>query len=186
MLIGVVLFLCLTVFVNYRGNKVPRWIGACLLTAILPVFATESLPAQSAAISNGATVYIEPMNGYENYLAAAFAKKHVPLAIVSDRNRAQYLITSTIAERPPNSPAVVINNDIGNTTNNAFQNGFNRGFRSYGSTSASMSLVDAHSSQVLFAYSVGKHANTNQIQSTAEACAKHLKEFIEKQNKIAP
>jgi hypothetical protein len=35
-------------------------------------------------------------------------------------------------------------------------------------------------SQLVFAYSVGKAANTNQVQSTAEACAKHLKEFIEK------
>lgn len=122
-LTGFVLFLCLIVFVNYRGNKVPRWIGVCLLAAMLLVFVTESLPAQSAGISSGATVYIEPMNGYENYLAAAFAKKHVPLAIVSDRNRARYLITSTIAERPSDTPAVVINNDIGNTTNGAFQNG---------------------------------------------------------------
>jgi hypothetical protein len=41
-----------------------------------------------------------------------------------------------------------------------------------GSTSASISVIDAHSSQIVFAYAVGQAGNTNQIQSTAEACAK--------------
>jgi hypothetical protein len=49
-----------------------------------------------------------------------------------------------------------------------------------GATSAGISVIDAHSSQIVFAYAVGKAGSTNQIQSTAEACAKHLKTFIEK------
>jgi hypothetical protein len=40
--------------------------------------------------------------------------------------------------------------------------------------------MDAHSSQIVFAYAVGKAGSTNQVQSAAEACAKHLREFIEK------
>jgi hypothetical protein len=44
-------------------------------------------------------------------------------------------------------------------------------------------VVDVHSSQIVFAYAVGKAGNSNQIQSTAEACAKHLSEFIEKPKK---
>jgi hypothetical protein len=40
--------------------------------------------------------------------------------------------------------------------------------------------MTSRSPQIVFAYSVGKSANTNQLQSAAEACAKHLKEFIEK------
>jgi hypothetical protein len=54
---------------------------------------------------------------------------------------------------------------------------------SFGRTSASISVIDAHTSQIVFAYSVGKAANTNQLQSTVEACAKHLNEFIEKSEK---
>jgi hypothetical protein len=49
-----------------------------------------------------------------------------------------------------------------------------------GATSASISIIDAHSSQIVLAYAVGKAGNTNQIQSAAEACTKHLKEFMEK------
>jgi hypothetical protein len=44
-------------------------------------------------------------------------------------------------------------------------------------------VIDAHSSQIVFAYAVGKAGSTNQVQSAAEACAKHLKEFIEKVKK---
>jgi hypothetical protein len=46
----------------------------------------------------------------------------------------------------------------------------------------SISIVDPHSSQIVFAYSAGK-AGTNQFQKTAAACAKSLKEFIEKSEK---
>lgn len=42
---------------------------------------------------------------------------------------------------------------------------------------------DAKSSQIIYAYAMGKAGDMNQIQSTAEACAKHLKAFIEKQEK---
>ena len=51
-----------------------------------------------------------------------------------------------------------------------------------GSTSTSIAIVDPHSSQVVFAYAAGK-AGANQLQRTAEDCAKHMKEFIEKSEK---
>lgn len=146
--------------------------------------------AQSPRIKSGSTVYIEPMDGYETYLAAAFAKKHVPLVVVTDKNEAEYLIRSTVSQQSPNQPAVVVNNSVNNNTAGpgAFlvqQSAIRQSQRSalYGETSASISIVDVHSAQVLFAYSVGKSRNTNQVQSTAEACAKHLKKFIEKSEK---
>jgi hypothetical protein len=51
-----------------------------------------------------------------------------------------------------------------------------------GSTSVSIAVVDPRSSQIVFAYSAGK-AGSNQFEKTAEACAKSLKEFIEKSEK---
>jgi hypothetical protein len=133
-------------------------------------------------------VYIEPMGGYETYLAAAIAKKHVPLIVVADKDKAEYIIRSTVSQQGPNQPAVVVNNSVNNNTAGpgAFleqQSAIHQSQRSalYGETSASISVVDAQSSQIIFAYSVGKSRNTNQVQSTAEACAKHLKKFIEKQ-----
>jgi uncharacterized protein YfaP (DUF2135 family) len=145
--------------------------------------------AQAPQIKSGATVYIEPMDGYETYLAAAIAKKNVPLVVVADKGKADYFITSSVSQKAPVQPAVVINdsiNNVNNGSNNTQNAGSQGGFprpRSFGQTSASISVIDSHSSQIVFAYSVGKRANTNQLQSTAEACAKHLKEFIEKPKK---
>jgi hypothetical protein len=31
------------------------------------------------------------MGGYETYLAAAFTKKHVPLIVVADKDKAEYI-----------------------------------------------------------------------------------------------
>lgn len=152
--------------------------------------------AQSEQIKSGATVYVEPMGGYETYLAAAFAKKKVPLVIVADKTKADFLITSTVSHTTPSQPAVVVNNSNTNiaasgdaTVNDTPASAVERGFEeaharqaARGITSASISIVNAHSSQVVFAYAVGKNTN-NQLQSTAEACAKHLKEFIEKSEK---
>ncbi|HEU5340152.1 hypothetical protein [Edaphobacter sp.] len=142
--------------------------------------------AQAPHMKSGSAVYIEPMDGYETYLAAAIAKKHVPLVVVADEDKADYIIRSSISQKRPSQPAVVVNNTT-NVNSNSYPRvgGFPRaGYGSnFGSTSASISVVDVHSSQIVFAYSVGKGRNTNQIQSTAEACAKHLKEFIEKSGK---
>lgn len=145
--------------------------------------------AQAPQIKSGATVYIEPMGGYETYLAAALVRKQVSLVVVADKTKADYIISSSVSQKAPAQPAVVINNSVNNVNNgsgNTQNAGSHGGFPksgSFGQTSASISVIDGHSSQIVFAYSVGKSANTNQLQSTAEACAKHLKEFIEKPKK---
>ena len=54
---------------------------------LLFAFAVSTF-AQAPQIPPNATVYIEPMDGYETYLAAAFAKKHVPLTLVADKDKA--------------------------------------------------------------------------------------------------
>jgi hypothetical protein len=137
--------------------------------------------AQIPQLKSGSTVYIEPMDGYETYLSAAILKKHVPLVVVTDKEKAEYTITSSVSQLAPNTPAVVINNTNGDN-NGSPHSGFPTP-RNFGRTNASISVIDNHSSQVAFAYAVGKSRDTNQLQSTAEACAKHLKEFIEKAEK---
>jgi len=156
------------------------------LVGILLLACSTICLAQMSQIKSGATVYIERMDGYETYLAAAIAKKHVPLIVVADKGKADYFITSSVSQRGPVAPAVVIHNTNVNGRDNNVSTGSHGGFptaRNFGHTSASISVIEAQSSQIVYAYSVGKSANTNQIQSTAEACAKHLKEFIEKTNK---
>jgi len=51
-----------------------------------------------------------------------------------------------------------------------------------GQSNTSVSVVDSKSSQIVFAHSAGK-GWTNQLQKTAEDCAKQLKDFIEKSQK---
>jgi hypothetical protein len=170
----------------FHERAIMRRFLAVLLVACCVVCA-----AQSRQIKSEATAYIEPMDGYETDLAAAFMKKHVPLILVADPHKADYIITSSMAHRDPSQPAVVVNNSNTNVAHggatggsgNSVAQAMNRPRQDYGATRASISVIAAQSSEVVFAYSVGKHANTNQVQSTAEACAKHLKEFIGKSQK---
>ncbi len=149
-----------------------------------------------AVQQSGATVYIDPMGGYETYLAAAIAKKHVPLIVVADRHKATYIITSTVAHEDlsDDQPAVEVNNSNTVATNGnmngdspaarvqaSMQQGYASGAegRALGETSASIAVIDTRSSRIVFAYAAGR-MGTNQIQKTADDCAKHLRPFIEK------
>jgi hypothetical protein len=151
--------------------------------------------AQTPRIRSGATVYIMPMRGYETNLAAALSKKHVPLVIVEDRSKADFVLRSNVNHSQPGQPAVVINNS--NTTvinggNDAWNQGWQLGQQAsarraaaknaMGVFSASISLVDPISSQVIFSYATAKMGQ-KQVQETAEDCAKHLKDFVGMQKK---
>ena len=156
--------------------------------------------AQAPQIKSGSTVYIEPMGGYETYLAAAFTKRHVPLIVVADKDKAAYIVTSTVAHKDLSGgqPAVVVNNSNTNVANGdangniAWNQGWEQGQqraaaraaqrRALGETSASIAILNPQTSQIVFAYSAGK-MGTNQLQKTAEDCAKDLKESIEKKKK---
>ena len=155
--------------------------------------------AQAPQIKSGATVYIEPMGGYEAYLAAAFVKRRVPLAIVTDKTKAAYIIKSTVSQNVPSTPQVVVNNSAtatvnqGDNSNQAFNQGWQSGEEAaarraarraaLGSTSVSISVIDVNSSQIVFASSADKGGTTDQVTKTADACAKNLKEFIERSEK---
>lgn len=158
----------------------------------------QALRAKSAStaqiepkINSGAAVYIEPMGGYENYLAAAFMKEHVPLVLVADKDKAEYIITGSLVHKSLSSgpPAVVVNNTavgIGEKRKSSFARQVwekdSDAQLALGKSLASIEVTDAHSSQILFACTEGK-TGTSQLQKTAEGCAKHLKRFIEKESK---
>jgi hypothetical protein len=157
---------------------------------VLLTFSAIAL-AQTPQLKSGSTIYIEPMDGYETYLAAAIVKKHVPLVVVADKDKADYIVRSTVNHATPNQPAVVVsnsnvnNNNVNNsnvTTRSSSGGGYGAALAALGSTSTSIAVVDPRSSQVVFAYAAGK-AGANQLQRTAEDCAKHMKEFIEKSEK---
>jgi|GEM_PF-3287234 len=140
----------------------------------------------SSRIAPGSRVVIAPMGGFETYFAAAVREKKVPVTLTLDKASAQFFVISTNTEWQ----GFVYGS--GGTAN------WNRagGNASYGSAAsstrgleASIMLIDAKTKDVIWAYEVHKNSHGALIfgtfgargqQSVAEACAKHLKDFVEK------
>jgi len=116
------------------------------------------------------TIYIEPQNGFETYLAAAFSKKGVPADVVTDQTKATYVLKTAPVEIQKESTG-------GKVARCLFASC--AGIEDKGSVS--VQLIDTSSTKMLWAYSVNKQrgGGKNQ-QSMAEAVAKHCKEFLEK------
>jgi len=137
-------------------------------------------------IQPGARVVIAPMGGFESYFAAAIREKEVPITLTLDRGSAQYFVVSTETEWRgfvAGSTASADWNQAGGHYNSASGASSTRGLES------SIMLIDAKSKDVVWAYEVHKSSHGALLfgtlaargqQSLAEACAKHLKEFMEK------
>jgi hypothetical protein len=113
-------------------------------------------------IAAGSKVYIEPMNGFETYMAAAIQKKKVPLIVVSDETVADYVMTGTAEHQKAGWAKVAFTGNI------------------HSDEQASVSMVSTKTKELVFAYAVNKKNTLHGEQTSAEACAKHLKEKIEK------
>jgi hypothetical protein len=109
----------------------------------------------------GSKVYLEPMDGFENYLAAALQKKKVQLTIVTNREAADFVITGSSQHEKAGWAKVAFQRSI------------------HSDDEASISVVNTKSSAVVFAYAVNKKNTLHGQQTTAEACAKHLQAHIE-------
>jgi hypothetical protein len=105
--------------------------------------------AHAQQITHGATVYIEPMDGYEMALTSAMTEKQVPLIMVSDKNKAKYVIKSTLRK-----------------THNVVH---------LPHTSTNLTVTDTKSSQIVFAYTTDKGGDA----VSAGAFAAQLKEAME-------
>lgn len=115
------------------------------------------------------TVYIEPQQGFETYLAAAMSKKNVPVDVVTDQTRANYVLKAAPVEIKTESTG-------GKIARCLFA--YCAGIEDKGNVS--VQFIDASSTKVLWAYSVNKQkGGSKNSQSMAEAVAKHLKEFVE-------
>ena len=126
-------------------------------TPVAPVAA----PIPQTRILPGSKVFIEPMEGFDTYLSAAMLKKKVPIVIVDDRTKADFIMVgSSHVDKAGWAKTIFISPNP--------------------HAEASISVKDAHSGNMVFAYNVDKSNAVRANQSTAEACAKHLKEAIEK------
>jgi hypothetical protein len=130
-----------------------------LLFASVPSFAQLARP----------TVFIEPQQGFETYLAAAVSKKNVPVDVVADQTKATYVLRAAPVEVKAESTG-------GKIARCLFA--YCAGIEDKGNVS--VQLIDANSTKTRWAYSVNKQRGGGKnSQSMAEAVAKHLKDFVE-------
>jgi hypothetical protein len=146
----------------------------------------EATSVGNGEIGPGSRIVIAPMGGFETYFAAAIREKKVPIKLTLDRDSAQFFVVSTETEWHGfvyGSAGGANWNQNGGTAGHAASASSTRGLE------ASIMVIDAKTKDVVWAYEVhksshgalllGTHAARGQ-QSLAEACAKHLKEYIEK------
>jgi len=113
-------------------------------------------PQQKLAV--GSKVYIAPMDGFETYLKAAIVKKKVPIELVEQREKADYEITGVSESKKAGAAKIII---MGSW---------------HSAEDASIKVSNLKSGEVVYAYSVHKGNSTHGKQTSAEACAKHLKD----------
>ena len=136
---------------------------------ILPIIALLlvlpcSAQAQGGAktIPAGAKLFIAPMpDGFNEYLATAIAEKKVPVNVVSDRSTAEFEVTGHSETQKAGAAKKVIM------------------LNWHSNEQASIQVANLQSGEVAFAYSANKKSSAHGKKSTAEACAKHLKKYIE-------
>jgi hypothetical protein len=136
-----------------------------LLAVLLAVGLAPMIIAQEGAnklIPAGSKVFIAPMeDNFQDYLKAALQAKKVPVVVVDDRASADFEITGhSETEKASTAKKVIMWNWHSNEQ-------------------ASIQVTNLKTSEVAFAYSANKQSSAHGKKSTAEACAKHLKEKIE-------
>lgn len=120
--------------------------------------ATLPAGAMVPPVSSGrATIYIEPMEGFDDYLAAALVKKGVPVIQTMDEAKADYVVTATWKESTRHAPLWTANHD---------------------DDAAAARLYEQATGQVIYAYAVNKKHTLHGEQTAAEAFAKHLDHWI--------
>jgi len=126
-----------------------------------PAAAAPTLMRRSVHFGPGVALFIEPMNGFENFLEGAILKKKVPVVVVDDRSKADFIMTGVSDEAKAGWAKVIFVSPSSHAQ-------------------ASITIKDAHTGNLVFAYNVDKMNAARANQSTAEACAKHLKDALEK------
>jgi hypothetical protein len=144
----------------------------CALSVLVLMIAAAVSTAQAgeknvpptAKIPKGAKVFVASIaDGFDTYLKDAITKKKVPVEVVASRDQADYEITGTSESQKASTAKKVI---LGNW---------------HSREEASITLSNIKSGEVVWAYSVHQEASTHGKRSSAESCAKHLKEAIETQ-----
>jgi hypothetical protein len=115
----------------------------------------------SEKIPKGAKIYVAPISdGFDTYLKTALLDKKVPVEVVDSREKAEYQIDGVSDTQKAGTAKKVIMWDW------------------HSREEASIRVSNILSGEVVWSYSVHKESSAHGKKSTAEACAKHLKEAI--------
>ncbi|HKS72727.1 MAG TPA: hypothetical protein VJQ82_05980 [Terriglobales bacterium] len=130
--------------------------------AAVVLMAADAAAQTSQSIPRNAKVFIAPMeNGFDTFLKDALAAKNVPLQIVDQRDQADFEIVGKSESQKASAAKKALMWDWRSTEQ------------------ASINVIDLKTSEVAFAYSVHQKSSYHGRRSSAESCAKHLKDKIE-------
>jgi hypothetical protein len=147
-----------------------------LILAFLAIFASASLWAQqpqgrapatgpsasASAIPRWSKIYVDPMpDSFDTYMKAAIREKNVPVVVVSQLDQADFELFGTSTSKKAGAAKIII---LGSW---------------HSSEAASIQVLNLAEKTVVFAYSYRNWNSPHGKKSSAEACAKHLKEKIE-------
>ena len=130
-----------------------------LLAALL--IGSAATAANNGAVQPGARVYVGDIDGLGPYLTAALAKKNVPLVVTTERDKADFEIDGISESERAGWSKMMLNGSAQSREE------------------ASIMVTNLRTGDVVFAYTVSKENAIRGRQSAAEACAKHLKRFLE-------
>lgn len=137
-------------------KTIQRFVAALVAVVMAAAIAPAAELATRGGAGAGPKVFIAPMNGFENYISAAIAKKGVPVHIVADREQADYVLEGASESQKAGWAKILIQRDVRSTEE------------------ASVRLIDVKTSEVVFAYQYHMGSSWFGKQSASESCAKHL------------
>jgi endonuclease V-like protein UPF0215 family len=123
------------------------------------------LIASTLDYAAGIKIYIDPQEGFDTYISAAFVKKGVPATLTTEEKEADYKLTSKDDKQ------------VESTGSKIARCLFLYCIGMAGSNTAAVQLVNVKTKSVVWAYNVHKQGSGN-YQSVAEAIAKHLKKWV--------
>src|SRR5260221_2337550 len=146
-----------------RTAKAAAQALAIITMVLSPAVQARAQGASSSGLRPGAKVCVNPMpDGFDSILKSALAKKKVPLVIVENKDDADFEIKGTSETQKAGAAKKVF---LGSW---------------HSDEQASISVASLKSGEIVFAYSANKKNSAHGKQTSAEACAKHLKEELDK------
>ena len=117
---------------------------------------------ESVVVPKGAKVFVASMpDKFDDYIKAALQAKQVPVTVVDSKDQAEFEISGFSESQKASAAKIIV---MGSW---------------HSRESASIKVANLKSGIIAFAYSYNTDNSTHGKKSSAEACAKHLKEKID-------